>query len=185
MIKKCFGYRKVKTRHVYLWRGLTRCFCFQKDFWNFNNQWSVIFSHWYSRLCRMLFNCNARVRPSIIGYRKGCCEAQETSRMTICTSVLDYYFTVYSVLRTSLYDCPVVCYWCCWTLMLYSDDVMYKQIYLFLCKDHLLSIIFYSAAMVRFCVVFLFSSSTCSSLTLMVRFFGRRKIGSRHFGTRA
>ena len=28
--KNCFSYRKVKTRHVYLWRGLTRCFCFQR-----------------------------------------------------------------------------------------------------------------------------------------------------------
>ena len=52
---------------------------------------------------------------------------------------------------------------------MYSDDVIYKQIYLILSKDHLLSIIFYSAAMVRFCCCFLFSSSTSSSLTQMVR----------------
>ena len=52
---------------------------------------------------------------------------------------------------------------------MYSDDVICKHIYLILCKDHLLSIIFYSAAMVRFCCCFLFSSSTSSSLTQMVR----------------
>ena len=39
---KCFSYRKVKTRHVYLWRGLTRCFCF-KGFLNFNNQFGCIY----------------------------------------------------------------------------------------------------------------------------------------------
>ena len=89
--KKCFSYRKVKTRHVYLWRGLTRCFVFQRTFETLIIQLSVIFSRWYSRLTRVLFNCNARVRPSIIEYRIRCCGAQETSWMTICISVLVIY----------------------------------------------------------------------------------------------
>ena len=65
--KKCFSYRKVKGRHVYLWRGLRRCFCFQKNFGTLIINLSVVFSRWYSRLTRVLFNYNARVRPSIIG----------------------------------------------------------------------------------------------------------------------
>jgi len=40
--------------------------------------------------------------------------------------------------------------------LMYSDDVIYKQIYLILSKDYLLSIIFYSAAMVRFWCWFCF-----------------------------
>ena len=42
--KNCFSYRKVKTRHVYLWRGLTRCFCFQRIFETLKINW-VWFSH--------------------------------------------------------------------------------------------------------------------------------------------
>ena len=40
---------------------------------------------------------------------------------------------------------------------------------MFLSKEYLLPIIFISAAMVRFCCCFLFSSLTSSSLTQMVR----------------
>ena len=123
----------------------------------------AIFSRWYSRLTRVLFNYNARVRPSIIEYRKRCCGAQETSWMTIRIVVLVIY--IFRCLSCCVF---IVCYWCELWLM-YSDDVIYKQIYLILSKDHLSSIIFYSAAMVRFCCWFLFSSSTSSSLTQIVR----------------
>ena len=41
---KCFGYRKVKTRHVYLWRGLTRYLWFQRILKTLIVQLSV-FSH--------------------------------------------------------------------------------------------------------------------------------------------
>ena len=83
---------------------------FSKDFETLIIKSSVISSRWDSRMTRVLFNYNARVGPSIIGYRKGCCGAQETSWMAIRASVIDYYSAVYSVLRKSLYDCPVVCY---------------------------------------------------------------------------
>ena len=42
--KKCFGYRKVKTRHVYLWRGITRYLWFQRVLKTLIIQLSV-FSH--------------------------------------------------------------------------------------------------------------------------------------------
>ena len=122
-----------------------------KGFWNFNNQFECDFSRWYSRLTRVLFNGNARVRPSIIEYMIWCCGAQETSWMTIRTPVLVYIYSV--VLFSCILSCMRAGYdYCqlCVMWLMYSDDVMYKHIYLFLCKDHLLSIIFYSAAMVRF-----------------------------------
>ena len=123
---------------------------FSKDFWNFNNQLGVIFSRWYSRLTRVLFNCNARVRPSIIGYRIWCCGAQETSWMTIRIVVLVIYIPLFELLCIH-----------CMLLMWAVIDVLWwcnicKQIYLILSKDYLFSIIFYSAAMVRFWCWFCF-----------------------------
>ena len=95
-----------------------------KDFWNFNNQLGVIFSRWFSRLTRVLFNCNAWVRPSIIGYRIWCCGAQETSWLTIRTSVL---ICIYSAVLSCCVS--IVCYWCELWLM-YSDDVIYVNWYI-------------------------------------------------------
>ena len=124
---------------------------FSKDFWNFNNQLGVIFSRWYSRLTRVLFNYNARVRPSIIEYMIWCCGAQETSWMTI--RILVFVYTYFRCLSCCVF---IACYWCELWLM-YSDDVMYVNRYIwFLSKDYLLSIIFYSAAMVRFWCWFCF-----------------------------
>ena len=98
---------------------------FSKDFWNFNNQLGVIFSRWYCRLTWVLFSCNARVRPSIIGYRIWCCGAQETSWMMIRILVL-VYISFSAVLSCCV---PIVCYWCELWLM-YSDDVKYVNRYI-------------------------------------------------------
>ena len=98
---------------------------FSKDFWNFNNQLGVIFSRWYSRLTRVLFNCNARVRPSIIEYRIWCCGAQETSWRTIRISVLVYLY-IFCCLSCCV---DIVCCWCELWLM-YSDDVIYVNRYI-------------------------------------------------------
>ena len=101
-----------------------------KGFWNFNNQLDVIFSRWYSRLTRVLFNCNARVRPSIIGYRIRCCGAQETSWMTITYSRTYIYISAAFELLCTLSCCvSIVLYWCELWLM-YSDDVMYVNRYI-------------------------------------------------------
>ena len=124
---------------------------FSKDFWNFNNQLGVIFSRWYSRLTRVLFDYNARVTLSIIGCRIWCYGAQKTSWMSIRTLVLVYiYIPLFELLCIH-----------CMLLMWPVTDVLWwcnicKLIYLILSKDYLLSIIFYSAAMVRFWCGFIF-----------------------------
>ena len=84
----------------------------------------VIFSRWYSRLTRVLFNCNAQVRPSIIEYRIWCCGAQETSWMTI--RILVFVYTYFRCLSCCVF---IACYWCELWLM-YSDDVMYVNRYI-------------------------------------------------------
>ena len=150
---------------------------FSKDFWNFNNQLGVIFSRWYSRLTRVLFNCNARVRPSIIGYRIWCCGAQETSWMTIRTSVLVYIYFV--VLSNCVSSCMLLMLnydWC--TLMMYSVNILYKQIYFSVwVKICFVYIIFYSAAMWDSDVVFCFFFFYLFFLNKMVRFYGSGKSG--------
>ena len=65
--------------------------------------------------------------------------------MTIRTSVFVLHISLcIQIVRTDYDYCPVVCY-------VYSDDVCINRYSIcFWCKDLLLSIIFYSAAMVRF-----------------------------------
>ena len=137
---------------------------FSKDFWNFNNQLGVIFSRWYSRLTRVLFNCNARVRPSIIGYRIWC---RGLRRRAGWRYVLSYLYICISA-ELSCYV-PIVCYWCELWLM-YSDDVIYVNWYIwFWVKIIYYLLYFIPLRWLDSDVDFVFSSSTSSSLTQMVR----------------
>ena len=127
---------------------------FSKYFENFNNQLGVIFSRWYSRLTRVIFNYNARVRSSIIEYRKMMLwnSGDELDGDTYFRTWLLFHY-VFSFRDKFLWLSS------CMLLMLlrYSDDVCINKYSFIVCKNHWISIIFYSAAMVRFCHFFLFS----------------------------
>ena len=148
---KSFGYCKVKTHRVYLCRGLTRY---------------LWFSRWFSRLIRVLFHYDARVRPSISGLRFGCYGAQETSWMT--KTYLRTCLFIPLCMGTCYYNCP---FWWLYTLMIVSVKLFRFLLY----KNLLLSIIFCSAAIVRFWFVFSFFLPSLllplSSFFLTIGFF--------------
>ena len=89
---------------------------FSKDFWNFNDQFGCIIISWYSRLTRMLFHYNARVRPSIICTGQ---DAMEQERSWSPRRIIHIYIYPLLWLYGFVWLVNVVC-------MRYYNDMMYK-----------------------------------------------------------
>ena len=108
-----------------------------KRFWNFSNQFECDFLTLVFQTDSGIVLYDARVRPSIIGYRIWCCGAQEMSWMArrISRTCLYIYiplcWLLYSVvLRTWYGYCPVVCYV---FSGVYSDAILYKTDIVLIC----------------------------------------------------
>src|SRR5574338_908779 len=84
-----------------------------KDFWNFNNQLGVFMMRWYSRLTRVLFYYNARVRPSIFQDRLLWSSGEELESETYFSYL--YYSAAVIVVLTDCLDIDDC-------IMTYSDD---------------------------------------------------------------